>query len=110
MGDVAAFQVVLTGHDNWPQDHADEEPEALFLKEWSSNMTVALAPLMDPTNLKTGVFAAACYTHTGFNHAGPLIQGLNLYQAFTNYYYNVTTPDMYKLSDDCGVKCNPTCV
>lgn len=91
-----------------------EAPEQDFMAAWLDNMTVALAPLMseattETTGVRNGVFAASCYTHGGFSHSYPLINGLNYYEAFANFYFNLTTSEYYKLSDDCGVMCNPTC-
>lgn len=115
-------QVVLTGHDCWPETYMYEAPEQEFMSAWQANMTVALKPLMaiDSKTVKdeevsrrktprNGVFAAACYTHGGFTHSYPLIQGYNFYQAFGNFYFESTSPELYKLSDDCGLMCNPTC-
>jgi len=108
--------VVLTGHDCWPGDYMYEAPEVEFMTEWYMNMTAALAPLMqtdeasiDGSTPRSGVFAAACYTHGGFTSTYPLINDMNMYTAFGNFYFNRTGPEGYKLSDDCGVMCNPTC-
>ena len=104
-------QVVLTGHDNWPQDYMFEAPEQAFMKEWHANMTLALAPLMAPErervkteqpSPRSGVFAAACYTHGGFTHSYPLINGINFYEAFDRFYSNALPSSSYKLADDCG--------
>eukprot|EP01034_Spumella_vulgaris_P025065 gene25065-31475_t len=64
------------------------------------------------TEKKHGVFAVACYTHTSFNHAGPLLNGQNYQQVFSTFYLNSSSvaPETYKLSDDCGLMCNPTCL
>ena len=102
-------QVVLTGHDCWPEDHMYDTDEQTFMGQWHDNMTVALSPLMELDNTKNGVFAAACYTHTGFTHSAPLIDGFSYSQAFGNFYFQRTAADEYKLSDDCGLMCNPTC-
>lgn len=120
--------VVLTGHDNWPSDYMYEAPEQSFMAEWHANMTVALGPLMIPEEDKSksksqsqregggedkaprsGVFAAACYTHGGFTHSYPLLDGVNFYEAFDRFYSDVSPSSSYKLSDDCGEMCNPTC-
>jgi hypothetical protein len=105
-------QVVLTGHDCWPEDYMDDEPEKEFMKEWHNNMTIALDPLMDIYDTQWGVFAAACYTHTNFNHENPKVNGLSYVDAFHNFYYSRvnTDPSIYKVSDDCGEMCNPTCI
>lgn len=103
-------QVVLTGHDCWPENHMYDSEEQTFMTEWHNNMTVALDPLMRTDNPRNGVFAAACYTHTGFSNTAPLIKGLSYNQAFLNFYQNSTSSDQFKLSDDCGLMCNPTCM
>lgn len=111
-------QVVLTGHDNWPEEYMYEEAEQEYLMEWSTNMSVALQPLMAiaadgdteaAVGPRHGVFAAACYTHGGFSHSYPLIDDMNFYTAFSNFYFSATDPSGYKLEDTCGVMCNPTC-
>lgn len=107
-------QTVLTGHDTWPQDYMYDPPEQQFMQEWHANMTVALAPLMVPEEEKkegprTGVFAAACYIHGGFTHSYPLLDGINFYEAFDRFYSGASPSSSYKLSDDCGEMCNPTC-
>jgi hypothetical protein len=107
---------VLTGHDNFPDTYKYEAPEQQFMWEWYTNMTIALEPLMQvpPSNnigrtKKNGVFAAACYTHCGFTHSYPLLNGMNFYQVFGNFYFDRTSPAEYKLQDTCGLMCNPTC-
>jgi hypothetical protein len=107
--------VVLTGHDNWPSDYMYEVPEQEFMAAWHANMTTALAPLMvaeeekSSPSPRSGVFAAACYTHGGFTHSYPLIDGINFYEAFDRFYSGSSPSSSYKLSDDCGEMCNPTC-
>jgi hypothetical protein len=90
-----------------------ESPEQAFMNDWHNNMSTALGPLMKDetadTTVRNGVFAAACYTHGGFTHSYPLINGMNFYEAFANFYFKLTSPESYKLSDECGVMCNPTC-
>lgn len=38
-----------------------------------------------------------------------LPQGLNYVQALGNWFFQRTPPAGYKLADDCGIMCNPTC-
>lgn len=92
------------------------DPEYAFMNDWHDNMTVGLTPLMETAadGPRYGVFSAACYIHGGFTHSYPLINGYNFYDAFRNYYFPEPgsaedDPTLYKLSDDCGVMCNPTC-
>ena len=107
------YSVVLTGHDNWPETYMHESPEQAFMQDWSRNMSRALAPLLDPAETpgrpRSGVFAAACYTHGDFSATYPILHGMNYYTAFSNFYFNTSTPAEYKLADDCGLMCNPTC-
>ena len=105
---MLSISVVLTGHDQFPDTYMTEPPEKQFMQDWYDNMTIALAPVMD-YNKRSGVFAASCYSHGGFSHSAPLIKGYNFYQAFSNFYFNLTGPEGYKLADDCGILCNPTC-
>jgi len=113
-------QTVLTGHDCFPQDYMFEAPEQQFIADWSNNMSVGLAPLLSKNHKiidnitdkrRTGAFSAACYIHGDFSHSKPLINGINYNQAFNSFYFNYSTVDQsnYKLADDCGVMCNPTC-
>jgi hypothetical protein len=102
-------QVTLTGHDRFPDKYRNQSEEQAFMHKFQNNMTVALAPLMNPDNPRNGVFAAACYTHIGFSHKQPLIKNTTFMEAFGNFYFNRTSPELYKLSDDCGLNCNPTC-
>lgn len=105
---------MLTGHDNWPEAYMYEAPEQEFMNEWAKNMSIALSPMLnldEPAGVpRRGVFAAACYTHTGFSHSGPFLNDMNFYEAFGNYYFHRTSPDQYKLSDTCGLMCNPSCL
>lgn len=108
--------VVLTGHDTWPEAYMDMEPEREFMEQWHQNMTTALRPMMEAQlegRPRYGVFAAACYIHGGFTHSAPLINGLSYNQAFSRFYFDKNTendnPELYKLMDDCGLMCNPTC-
>jgi hypothetical protein len=110
-------QTVLCGHDCFPEDYMFESPEQAFMMEFSKNMSVALAPLLDSKPItrkrhpKSGAFSAACYIHGDFSHSKPLINGMNYNQAFNYFYFNYTTVDssFYKVADDCGIMCNPTC-
>mmetsp|Transcript_2368 Transcript_2368/g.1699 ORF Transcript_2368/g.1699 Transcript_2368/m.1699 type:complete len:399 (+) Transcript_2368:54-1250(+) len=115
--------VVLTGHDCWPESNMYDEPEQAFMQQWSQNMSIALEPLMKLEEEKVlkngprrGVFAVSCYTHTGFNHAYPLLNGQNFYSVFSKFYFNnnalynsTIASSEYKLQDTCGLMCNPTC-
>ena len=94
----------------------DMEPEREFMEQWHQNMTTALRPMMEAQvegRPRYGVFAAACYIHGGFTHSAPLINGLSYNQAFSRFYFDKNTendnPELYKLTDDCGLMCNPTC-
>lgn len=108
-------QVVLTGHDCFPQDYMFEAPEQQFMMDFSKNMSVALTDVLaeNPVDIgrRTGAFSTACYIHGDFSHSKPLINGLSYNQAFNNFYFNYTTVDesTYKLEDTCGILCNPTC-
>lgn len=106
-------EVVLTGHDHIPPAWIHEAPELEFIQQWSDNMTLALQPITtSPASAqpRTGVFAAACYTHTSFDIKGPFIDQSNFYEAFVGFYQNSIPPSQYKLIDDCGIFCNPTCL
>jgi hypothetical protein len=102
--------VVLTAHDWLPADFIHLPPERAYLAAWHRNMTqVALAPLLDPANARAGAFNAACFIHTSFSTQAPLIGGASFMDAFTNFYFRRTPPAGYKLADNCGELCNPTC-
>jgi len=102
-------QVVLVDHDWVPQDYVTLPPEQAYLTEWHNNMTIALSPLANLSNTKNGIFNPACFIHTTFNNKQPLINNMNYYTAFGNWYYQRTAPNDYKLADTCGIMCNPTC-
>jgi hypothetical protein len=102
-------RAILTGHDHWNEKYIDKAEERSFMRELQDNMSVALAPLADMRNPKTGIFAVACYTHTGFTNTAPKINNLTYRQAFGNFFHQRTPPEQYKLIDDCGMMCNPTC-
>lgn len=100
-------EVVLLDHDWMPRDHLYGAPEQAYLSLWAHNMTVALAPAMEESNANNGVFNPACFIHTGFGNSSPKINNLNYRQAFGNWYFKRGGP--YKLQDDCGIFCNPSC-
>ena len=64
---------------------------------------------MDKAVLDHGAFNPACFIHTSFSFTSPLINGLNYIQAISNWYFQTTGPEGYKLADTCGIMCNPTC-
>lgn len=105
-------QVVLENHD-WvpPAPLLCDKPETEYVRYWHNTMTRALAPLMDESNTRNGVFNPACYIHTSFAIDGPIIEGNSYKTAMGNWYFNRTDPSGYNLADDCGsdLYCNPTC-
>jgi hypothetical protein len=105
--------VVLEGHCNEPGPPYSLQPGPArdFMQQWHHNMTdVALAPLLDPLNTHSGVFNPACWTHGGFSHNGPFLNNMNFFQAFEAFYNRNNDPSTYKLKDDCGLVCNPSCI
>lgn len=97
--------VVLTGHDQLPSAYIGEEPEAEFMKEWHTNMTIALTSVISNSN-KSGTFNVACFMHGSFSHVGPTINSLNFYEAFHNFYFE---HENYNLYDNCGELCGTNC-
>jgi ribosome maturation protein SDO1 len=103
-------KVVLEYHDwvpssqdpNWSQDVRE------YLSSWQANMTQALVPAMDAKNKNNGVFNPACFIHTSFNANGPLIGNVSYYSAFDAWFYGENA-ELWKLQDECGILCNPTC-
>ena len=102
-------RVVLEAHDSVPHAHVGQPPEHAYITAWMVNMTRALQPLLAVGNTRNGVFNPSCYIHTDFHPTQPQIQGITFLQAFANFYFQQTDPHWYKLADDCGVWCNPTC-
>jgi hypothetical protein len=103
---------VLTGHDQFPDKYKYYIEEQAFMKNWSYNMSVALSPIFSPLSSESrrqGAFSAACYIHGDFSHSRPLIEGISYIQAFSNFYFNYSSPSEYLLADTCGIMCNPTC-
>ena len=105
--------VVLENHDWIPSAPAlCNSPESVYVAQWRQQMHQALQPLLDVSNPRNGVFSPGCYTHTGFYHDTPLVNNLNYYQAFGNWYFNRTADaSSMKIWDECGPElyCNPTC-
>lgn len=103
-------KVVLGAHDWVPtsQDPEWSDDVKAYMSEWHRNMTVALAPSMDPAS-PNGVFNPACFIHTTFNTKTPLLGGgLNFIDAFSAWLY-ADAGAQTKLQDDCGILCNPSC-
>lgn len=100
-------QVVLEYHDWIPkqQDPNWSNDVLAYMKSWKNNMSIALAPAMDPSS-PNGVFSPACFIHTYFTPTSPLLDGINYLDAFSAWYFEKTAT---KLHDDCGILCNPTC-
>lgn len=69
----------------------------------------ALSPLMDLAASEYGAFNPACYIHTSFGTSGPIINGSSYLDALTAWYTKSGSPSSYKLRDNCGIECNPTC-
>ena len=102
-------EVVLQYHDLMPDVPAQPRmlpQEKSFMLQWSQNMTSALTA---PSRNIAGVFAAACWVHTGFNYQAPLIDDLTWRQAFNAYYKDPSAEHVH--IDLCGddVLCNKTC-
>ena len=82
-------------------------------------MTIALKPFIEQQKTTSsgesrnlGAFAAACYTHTNFTAAYPLINEKNFYEAFHNFYFAIEEGGKAPSSvlvDDCGEMCNEPC-
>jgi len=100
--------VQLTAHDDVPASHRTEPAELAYIKQFSANMSAALAPVLGAGSApERGGFAAACWTHTSFTSTSPLIGGRSFLQAAAAWY--VRAGD-YKVEDSCGAPfCNPTC-
>ena len=103
-------QVVIEYHDWVPasQDPNWSPEVRTYLSSWQANMTQSLGPAMDAKNKKNGVFNPACFIHTGFRADGPLIGNVSYYSAFDAWFYG-ERPKLWKLQDECGILCNPTC-
>jgi len=98
--------VQLTAHDWVPTDSGSRQgatPVSNYVSDWSANMSAGLSRAMAPGS--NGVFAAACWIHTGFSATSPLIGGRSYIQAFTRWFLG----DTVKVQDSCGILCNPSC-
>jgi len=104
-------EVVLTAHDWMPSQWRFQPPEQAYMAAWHANMTQGLLPWFDLSDGLHGVFNPACFTHTSFNISAPLIAGSSYHDAVKRWYYyqpgDLTM--LFKLQDDCGLECNPTC-
>ena len=102
-------EVVMQWHDMLPDVPSLAVvllEETAYMARWHANMTAALTV---PSRAATvaGFFTAACWTHCDFNSKHPIVGGLNWYQAFHAYYFNVG--EEHRHMDTCGEMCNPTC-
>jgi hypothetical protein len=91
-----------------PTPRRGEPAERAYVAAWAANMSANLAPVLAPGARARGGFAAACWTHTSFSAARPIVKGLNFQQAAAAWYAG---EGEYKVADDCAglVECNPTC-
>jgi len=99
-------KVQLEAHDWVPssQDPDWSDPVLDYFWEWSVNMSQGLASSLAEDN-PNGVFSPACLIHTDSWHT-TLINGINYLTAFDQWYF---AGNQTKLSDACGILCNPTC-
>lgn len=102
-------KVVIDYHDWVPasQDPNWSPEVRAYLQDWKANMTGALRPWMSAQS-KNGVFNPSCFIHTDFSADSPLINKTSYYQAFDAWFHK-ENGDLWKLQDDCGILCNPTC-
>lgn len=101
--------VQLADHDDVPTQYVELPEEQAYLAEWKANMSVALAKVLSPASPKLGGFNPACFIHTSFSPTAPLINGLSFLQAAALWHAQGGAPSAYKLADNCGLMCNPTC-
>ncbi|CAK0855467.1 unnamed protein product [Prorocentrum cordatum] len=73
-----------------------------FLNAWKMNQTVNLGPALKAGD---GLFSPACFIHTSFFPATPLINEFSYVTAFNKWYADGTE---VRLTDDCGLLCG-TC-
>ena len=82
-----------------------------FARQWARKTSLALEPLRRPQSggRRMGLFFPACWLHSEFDFAGPLVHGRNLVSAAYEWLFHNGTR-VYE--DDCGgnVMCNPTCL
>jgi hypothetical protein len=102
-------QVVLLDHDDVPAQWLQQPQELAYLREWAGNMSVALSPLLATNAPRNGAFTPACFIHTSFSASAPLIEGVGFLQAAAAWYSGASPASQYKLSDSCGIMCNPSC-
>ena len=96
-------QVQLEAHDWLPGPDHQDAPERAYMAAWRDNMTQALS---QPVGKRAGFFNPACYIHTSFSTAQPLIGGESYLAAMQRFYFG---GEDVRLADDCGVTCNPSC-
>ena len=108
-------QVVLLYHDSLPKMSAWQQPQLQYMAQWQRNMTAGLTRLAQAAPL-TGIFAPACFIHTGFHAWSPQItrggQVHSYYTVAAAWWAAVTGAQGARpqvILDDCGVLCNPTC-
>jgi hypothetical protein len=82
-----------------------------FARQWARKTSLALEPVrrQQSGGRRMGVFFPACWLHSEFDFAGPLVHGRNLVSAAYQWLFR-NGPRVYE--DHCGgdVLCNPTCL
>lgn len=102
-------KVQLEGHDNmpkkpWNSPPAGSDERLAYMDDWRANMTYALRSSLKDGD---GYFFPACYVHTVFTKAAPLIlhpnsgQSLSYGQAFAEWYGG----GAQHFEDTCGLLC-----
>ena len=82
-----------------------------FARQWARKTSLALEPVRREQSggRRMGLFFPACWLHSEFDFAGPLVHGKNLVTAAHDWLFH-NGPRLYE--DHCGgdVMCNPTCL
>ena len=84
---------------------------ASFARQWARKTSLALEPVRrpQPAGRRMGLFFPACWLHSEFAFAGPLVHGRNLVSAAYEWIFH-NGRRVYE--DHCGddLMCNPTCL
>ena len=81
-----------------------------FARQWARTTSLAVDPVRKGQSVgRSGLFFPACWLHSEFDFAGPLVRGRNFVTAAYEWLFH-DGPRVYE--DTCGddIMCNPTCL
>ena len=103
--------VQLSLHDGVPEFNSTYAP---YVLEFGRNMSGALTRqvVRSDATARRGLFAAACFEHTTFDTAKPIVEGASYLDAFGDWLFGRGAHSGFFMDDCCSgaaVQFNPTC-